>query len=353
MTALQTLRPRTSGKQVKQFTAGCLFSGMGGFASGVADAGFQIKWASDVDEFACAAFRHRFPEVRLIEKDVCELSVEKDELCKVDILTAGFPCQSFSQAGNRLGFDDPRGELFFEIPRLLQEFGFEKSPKLVILENVPFLQYGGDLKWFDMIQRELRKSGYWFRNNSCWTINVKDATELPQDRERLFMVAASREYFTRNPFLPPITSSKRKSSLTIEDFVDRSRKGDDDSYLNPENKYFKKINEEIQKGESQNNIYQLRRSYVREKKDGLCPTLTANMGSGGHNVPFVCDNWGIRKLTVEEVAKLQGFKIDNQLFPDIPDSEKYRLLGNAACVHLVNKVAKICFTILKESENGI
>lgn len=352
MTTLEILRPRTSGKQTRQFTAGCLFSGMGGFASGVADAGFQIKWASDIDEFACATFRHRFPGVKVIEKDICELSVEKDDLSEVDILTAGFPCQSFSQAGNRLGFDDPRGKLFFEIPRLLKEFGLMYSPKLVILENVPYLQYGGNLKWFDTVQRELRKSGYWFRSNSCWAVNVKNATELPQDRERLFMVAASREYFTYNPFSPPDTSPKNELSSTIEDFVDRSAKESDEFYLNPENKYCKMINDEIQKGESKNNIYQLRRSYVREKKDRLCPTLTANMGNGGHNVPFVRDNWGIRKLTVEEVAKLQGFKIDDQLFPDIPDSEKYRLLGNAACVHLVNRVAKICSTILMESDNG-
>ena len=208
------------------------------------------------------------------------------------------------------------------------------------------------MKWFDTVQRELRKSGYWFRSNSCWAVNVKNATELPQDRERLFMVAASREHFTHNPFSPPDTSSRNGLSSTIEDFVDRSVKESDDFYLDPENKYYKMINKEIENGESKKNIYQLRRSYVREKKDRLCPTLTANMGNGGHNVPFVRDNWGIRKLTVEEVAKLQGFEIDNQLFPDISDSEKYRLLGNAACVHLVNRVAKICFTILMESDNG-
>ena len=70
-------------------------------------------------------------------------------------------------------------------------------------------------------------------------------------------------------------------------------------------------------GESETNLYQLRRSYVREKKAGLCPTLTANMGIGGHNVPFIRDSWGIRKLRVDEVARLQGFVTDESLFPSI------------------------------------
>ena len=91
----------------KPLTAACLFSGMGGFASGLARAGFEIRWASDNDEFACATFRHRFPHVRMLEKDVREVSVGSDCLATVDVLTAGFPCQSFSQAGSRRGFEDP------------------------------------------------------------------------------------------------------------------------------------------------------------------------------------------------------------------------------------------------------
>ncbi len=101
-------------------------------------------------------------------------------------------------------------------------------------------------------------------------------------------------------------------------------------------------------GESDVNIYQLRRSYVREKKRGLCPTLTANMGIGGHNVPFVRDSWGIRRLSVEEVALLQGFDSAESLFPDMPSPEKYRLLGNAVCVHLAQLVGQACADILDD-----
>ncbi len=108
-------------------TVGSLFSGMGGFTSGFASAGFKTLWANDADTHACAAFRHRFPDVPLFEQDVRELSAR--ELQPVDVLEAGFPCQSFSQAGGRKGFDDRRGKLFFEIPRIVSEFAPQERPR--------------------------------------------------------------------------------------------------------------------------------------------------------------------------------------------------------------------------------
>ncbi len=331
-------------------TAGCLFSGMGGFASGLQKAEFSIKWASDHDPFACATFRHRFPGVRVLEKDVRELSICADRLPSIDLLAAGFPCQSFSQAGSRRGFDDPRGSLFFEIPRLLQEYCADTRPKLVVLENVPYLLYGQDGGWFEQVRRSLRKSGYWFRRESCWIVNVKDATSIPQDRERLFMVAASRDHFSYNPFSPPVRSQLAgKPICNISEFIERNSAQDDDYYLPPTNRYFKMISQAMEQGESIENLYQLRRSYVREKKNGLCPTLTANMGVGGHNVPFIRDKRGIRRLRVGEVARLQGFAGDEVLFPAIPQKERYRLLGNSVCVGLSHLIGRECRSIL----NGV
>ena len=332
-------------------TVGCLFSGMGGFASGLVEAGFDIAWASDNDKSACTAFRHRFPEVSFLCKDVRNLSVEVDLLKSVDVLAAGFPCQSFSQAGDRAGLEDPRGRLVFEIPRLVTEFKPRERPALIVMENVPYLLYGAGRAWFDSIRRAIRRAGYWFREDSCWTVNVKDATSLPQDRERLFMVAASREHFSYNPFSPTLaTNGVNGHRRTLDEFVDRTKPGSPDAYLSKDNRYYKMIDREMVTGESSKNIFQLRRSYVREKKGGLCPTLTANMGGGGHNVPFVRDAWGIRRLSVLEVAQLQGFDEGDALFPDMLSPDKYRLLGNAVCVHLARLIGKACAEILNGKE---
>lgn len=335
--------------QTRELTAGCLFSGMGGFASGFVNAGFTIRWANDNDEFACAAFRHRFPQVPLVEDDVRHLSVRRHDLAPVDVLTGGFPCQSFSQAGDRRGFDDPRGELFFEIPRLLEQFEPNVRPPIVVLENVPHLQYGADGSWFDRIRRELRRVGYWFRPESCWTVNVMDHTCLPQDRERLFLVAASRQRFSYNPFsASSVDGNSPPARRSLDELVDRTKRSSEDSYLPADNRYYKMISDAMSDGSSPSNLYQLRRSYVREKRDGLCPTLTANMGIGGHNVPFLRDPWGIRRLSIAEVARLQGFDTRNELFPEIPAAEQYRLLGNAVCVQLAGLIAEKCATILNE-----
>ena len=135
--------------------------------------------------------------------------------------------------------------------------------------------------------------------------------------------------------------------MPLEGFVKRDRRGPPEDYLPPQNRYCKMIRRQMNKGESAENVYQLRRSYVREKRNGLCPTLTANMGIGGHNVPFVRDDWGIRRMSVSEVASLQGFPAGPDLFPDgVPQAEQYRLIGNAACVHLSRLVASVCADIL-------
>ena len=329
-------------------TAGCLFSGMGGLASGLAEAGFALLWANENDPHACSAFARRLPGVPLHPKDVRQLSVDGDGLPPVDLLAAAFPCQSFSQAGDRKGFGDERGRLFFEIPRLLREWPAGRRPRLVLLENVPHLRQGAGDAWFDVVRKELREVGYWFRDSACWTVNVKDATDLPQDRERLFMVAASRHHFPYNPFTPPALNGR--GVRTLDEIVDRSAPGDEAAYLPPDNRYYQMIDREMKREEaqSQRNIYQLRRSYVREKKDGLCPTLTANMGVGGHNAPFVRDEWGIRRLSVAEVARLQGF--DGADFPeDMPEAERYRLIGNAVCVGLARLAGEACADALKEA----
>ena len=283
--------------------------------------------------------------MRVVEEDIGDVGVEHAGLTPVDVLTAGFPCQSFSQAGDRRGFDDGRGEAFFHIPRLLKEFEPGDRPKVVVLENVDYIMYGNDHWWFDHIQRELRGAGYWFRRESCWRVNVKDVTDVPQDRRRVFMLAASKQFFRHNPFTQGLQANP--ITRTLEDIVDWTKRSPATDYLPPDNRYYKMIASEMTNGEAAHSLYQLRRSYVRKKSHGLCPTLTANMGTGGHNVPFIRDKWGIRRLSIDEVAELQGFDKAEVLFPELPDNEKYRLLGNAVCPKLAQAVGARCLAELQ------
>ena len=93
----------------------------------------------------------------------------------------------------------------------------------------------------------------------------------------------------------------------------------------------------VTKNISENVLYQWRRKYVRENKSNSCPTLTANMGSGGHNVPILKDDKGIRKLTPRECFNLQGFPSDYKL-PNLSDSALYKLAGNAVSVPVVDLI---------------
>ena len=107
----------------KVFKVGGLFSGVGGIESAFEQAGYKISWSNEYDKYACMTYRNNFPKHRLIEQDVWKLIDNKyihngEKLEPIDILVAGFPCQAFSVAGYRKGFEDPRGNLFFAIKNL-------------------------------------------------------------------------------------------------------------------------------------------------------------------------------------------------------------------------------------------
>ena len=322
--------------------AGALFSGIGGFCLGFEEAGFDTAWAVELNEHASQTYHHNLPNTRLLTKDIREVSVVGDKLEPVDVLHAGFPCQSFSQAGERRGFEDPRGQLFFEIIRLISEFGSAK-PKVLVLENAPFLRYGEGGAWFLELQRAIRKAGYWFRPENSCELTANILTHLPQQRTRLFMVALSMDAFRSGRFdFPMQTDSEPKN---MRRYVDFDRQVDDEYYLPSENKYFKMITKTVDNREC---LYQLRKYEVRAKELGVCPTLTANMGLGGHNVPFIMNGHGLRKLTEYECLRLQGFP-DNFEFPDeVPRAKRYVQVGNAVTVPVAKLMADNVWNRLKE-----
>lgn len=104
-------------------TVGCLFAAIGGFCKAFVRKGVKVLWANEKDHFARDTFVANFPHVRHYHKPIKDLTVAGDRLEPVDVLTAGFPCQPFSAAGEKKGFDDERGLVFLDIIRLLAEFG--------------------------------------------------------------------------------------------------------------------------------------------------------------------------------------------------------------------------------------
>jgi DNA (cytosine-5)-methyltransferase 1 len=330
-------RKKPSSGEQRQLTAGALFCGIGGFCSGFEAAGFKTLWANELDPYACKVYRSNNPHTRLIEKDVRQLSVSKDKLEPVDILHAGFPCQSFSQAGARAGFADDRGKLFFEIIRIVKEFGKEK-PRAIVLENAPFLTMGEGGIWILEVARQLQRAGYWFRDSNSRVLDLFELTNIPQKRARLFMVAWSVDHFTNGRFnFPHLQKAPKKDASK---FIDFQGEKPQEYYLPTNNRYYKMISKEKADTATRKHVYQLRKYFVRQKDPGVCPTLTANMGHGGHNVPFVWDRRGLRKLTELECLKLQGFP-NSFAFPDeISRVQRYAQIGNAVAPPVAELLAQ-------------
>jgi DNA (cytosine-5)-methyltransferase 1 len=314
--------------------AGALFAGIGGFCLGFERVGFNTSWAVELNEHAAATYNHNIPTRRLLVRDIRSITVKADKLDPVDVLHAGFPCQSFSQAGTRLGFNDERGKLFFEVIRLLREFG-EERPKILVLENAPFLRYGEGGAWFLRLQNEIKRAGYWFRDENAAELNATELTGLPQQRVRLFMVALSTAHFSSGRFDFPVAN--QALSRDISKYIDFDGDVNDEYYLPKENRYFHMINGVVN-GDRQ--IYQLRKYLVRVKEPGVCPTLTANMGQGGHNVPFVSTAKGLRKLTEHECLALQGFPRYFSFPESVPRAKRYEQIGNAVAVPVATRLAE-------------
>ena len=325
--------------QQNELKAGALFAGIGGFCLGFAQAGIKTVWAIENNPASVQTYQHNISGVRIVmdgdaPASIKDVKVETHQLEPVDVLHAGFPCQSFSMAGERKGFEDDRGKLFYEIIRIVREFG-DNKPSVIVLENSPHLRNGEGGAWFLEVSKELKSLGYWFRESSSAELDCYDLTPLPQKRNRLFMVAFLIDHFKNGRLSFP--NNRFEEEKNLADYIDFAGEQDDEYYLHEENRYHKMISDEV---DDKNCIYQLRKYLVRVKELNQCPTLTANMGLGGHNVPFIHDKNGLRKLTEYECLKLQGFPSDFK-FPDgLGRNKRYTQVGNSVSVPVAALLAK-------------
>jgi len=176
-----------------------LFSGIGGIDLGFQQAGFEIVWANEFDRDAAKTYRHNFGPDHLVEADI--RSINPDAIPDFDVLVAGFPCQPFSIMGRKKGFNDPRGNLFFEIARIAEA----KRPKVIFLENVANLLEHDEGKSFLTVYNALVPCGYTFKYQ---VMDAIDYSNIPQRRTRIYIVAFLN-YDECNRFSFPLPSLLR------------------------------------------------------------------------------------------------------------------------------------------------
>lgn len=308
-----------------------LFAGIGGIDLGFMKAGCRVVWANEIDEKACRTYSANFAH-NLIYGDIKDLNPH--DLKEVDILTAGFPCQAFSVAGYRKGFADQRGTLFFDVMDIVKIL----KPRVLFLENVKNLKSHNKGETFSEIIKEIKNAGYFLTYK---VLNTCEYSDIPQNRERLYMICFKEESDFQIFKFP----QKAKERISIPDMLDKEVP---DFYYYDNSSFYEQLKKDVNRKDT---CYQWRRKYVRENKSGLCPTLTANMGMGGHNVPLVLDEKSIRKLTPRECLRFQGFCDEYKIPEDLSDNHIYKQAGNSVSVPVIEKIAKNILKALDENDN--
>jgi DNA (cytosine-5)-methyltransferase 1 len=301
-----------------------LFAGIGGMRIGFERAGGECVLTCEIDDAATETYQLNFQpnHKHVYFGDICDL--ESKDIPKHDVLIAGFPCQPYSIAGLRKGLEDERGKVFKEILEILAD----KKPKAFLLENVKGIMAHDKGETFRYMVSLLEGLGYTLRSQ---VLNSMIHANVPQNRERVFIVGF-RTKKAADAFVFP---EEIKLTKTIHDCLE-TREVDTKYFYDERYECFGEIRENVT---SPDTVYQWRRKYVRDNKSNVCPTLTANMGSGGHNVPLILVEGGIRKLTPRECANFQGFPRGFKL-PKQVDSKLYHQFGNSVTVPLIERIGK-------------
>lgn len=335
------------------------FAGIGGFALGIQNAykksrfrtsinnrrmsyteGKQVRAEllcvgySEIDKYASSVYERHFPEHKTYG-DITKINT--NELPEFDILVGGFPCQTFSIAGKRAGFEDTRGTLFFELARLLRD----KQPSYCVFENVKGLISHDNGRTFRTIIETLDGIGY----DLQWEVLNSKYFGVPQNRERIFIIGNLRG--RPRPEVFPIGGSNQ------EDIVLPSRRVYDPDGLAPTiptgtggGVMPKILSPQVSRSESGRKVH-------HEITD-IAPTIRATQYKSGDNQPKVTNGSRIRRLTPLECERLQAFPdhwtLHGKDGEQISDTQRYKTLGNAVTVNVVEAIFEKLFLSLNEME---
>ena len=298
-----------------------LFAGIGGIRMPFQNLGGKCVFSSEIDKYAAQTYEANYGEKP--SGDITQINAES--IPNFDILLAGFPCQAFSIAGKRKGFEDTRGTMFFEVERILEE----KKPKSFLLENVKGLtnhDHGRTFKiMLDILENKLGYKVYYK------VLNAKNFG-LPQNRERI-MIVGFKNHNIDFKFPEEINKKTKVGDILID---------------NPDSKYT--ISDKIWES------HQLRKERNRAKGNGFgyslfneespyTSTISARYYKDGSEILIAQEGKNPRKLTPREAARLQGYPDSFKIV--VSDTQAYKEFGNSVPVNMINAVAQEMYKSLK------
>jgi DNA (cytosine-5)-methyltransferase 1 len=330
-----------------------LFAGIGGFHVALHNVGAQCVYASEWDKSCRYIYEENFrtlsPELFKVDphrKDYNEppkpvlysgdiTKVDTNDIPDHDILCAGFPCQPFSISGHKKGFNDTRGTLFFNVLEIIKV----KQPKVVFLENVKHLIHHDKGNTLRIILEELENAGY----KANWKVfNAKDFG-LAQNRERIIIIANKNKYFD-------FTKIKKVEHKVLKEILDKDAEFeylDKNSYTILSRELWRQQhsglifcgyrNKTIRSAGTRPNTEHLSRVHKQPNRiyhiDGTHPTLPSQESSGRF---WIFDGKNVRKLTINECYKLQGFPSNFVKSNNI--SSAYNQIGNSVAIPMIESI---------------
>lgn len=308
----------------KKFSFIDLFAGIGGIRLAFEKQGGDCVFTSEWDKFSQITYIANFGDMP--HGDITQIN--EKEIPAHDILLAGFPCQPFSHAGLKRGFDDIRGTLFFDIARIVKT----KKPKMVLLENVKGFKGHDKGNTFKVVCRTLETLGYEVHSQ---ILNAKDFG-VPQNRERIYIVAIDRKRTSKEEFSFP---KAPKKEVCVGDILE----------LKVDEKYT--ISDKLWRGHQRRlREHQLKGNgfgySIFNSRSAYTSTISARYYKDGSEILIEQKNKNPRKLTPREAARLQGFPESFKI--PVSDAQAYRQFGNSVAVPVVSAIAKEMVKLLKK-----
>ncbi|MDA1061047.1 MAG: DNA cytosine methyltransferase [bacterium] len=317
-----------------------LFAGAGGMAIGLEKAGFETKLLVEIDKNCVSTLKKNRPKWNVVEGDIQKIDFKG---MKADVVTGGFPCQAFSHAGNKLGFEDTRGTLFYEFARAVKEI----RPKIFLAENVEAILRNQNGKTIETIMDVLSSFGYYVQYEILNALNYGVA----QKRKRVIFIGTKKGI----KFQYPKPSDK---IVTLAESLKDVPKSIGEKYSDEKVKLLKYVPPggswvnmpvDVQKKYMGKSFYSTggRRGMGRRISwDEPCLTLTC---SPGQKMTERCHPEEVRPFTVREYARIQSFPDTWEFVGSM--SSQYRQIGNAVPVNLATAVAKEVYKSIMNPES--